>query len=300
MLKLWLAYLMVVVLMVPTVAANAQVDETGWRTSVYYTAVESFHHDSKSPVKGCLDFDCTGRGKIGKYPKSFIRAVKSEGTGRITSGNHAGMYLNWSYDVGYWLDSAPRDSYGNALIPFVSSASDTLPRGTEFRIVDCGYQEDGTRPAQSTCDAFKAADWEIRDEFTPGFGGDKHIDLYIGEEDMANFTRKSPKYVDLSNVEISLLSNQAQRTSSREKTTTDKATSTPAEYSPAEKESQLPQVAHEPSPTAAEGVPPTSDESASPTPKEPSPASEEPLSTTGDSPSATDQPPSPPADSVAS
>src|SRR3954452_14806433 len=121
MMKLLAAFLIVVAVMASAVAANAQVDESGWRTSVYYTAVESFHHDSKSTVKGCLDFDCTRRGKIGNYPTSFIRAVKSEGTGRITSGPHAGMYLNWSFDVGYWLDSAPRDSYGNALIPFVSS-----------------------------------------------------------------------------------------------------------------------------------------------------------------------------------
>ena len=30
--------------------------------------------------------------------------------------------------------------------------------------------------------------WEITDEFTPGLGGDRHIDLYPGEETGPQFT----------------------------------------------------------------------------------------------------------------
>jgi hypothetical protein len=84
--------------------------------------------------------DCNSQGVIGSYPADFVKFVKDEGTGRITSGGHAGKYLNWSYDVGYWLDFAPRDAYGNSLVPYVSTAADTdvLRAGDQFTLVDCG------------------------------------------------------------------------------------------------------------------------------------------------------------------
>ncbi len=86
---------------------------------VYYTAVESFHTDAPISVSGCLIRDCAfGNKFIGSYPASFVKATKTEGTGRITSGVNAGKYLNWSIDVGYWLDIIPSDGYGTALVPF--------------------------------------------------------------------------------------------------------------------------------------------------------------------------------------
>jgi hypothetical protein len=182
------------------------VNDHGWRASVYYTVVESYHPRTHlKKVTGCLNLECTRRGTIGTYPTRFVRKVKQEGTGRITSDEHAGKYLNWTYDPNgsyYWLDTAPRDSYGNALVPFETSASDTLPRGTRFVVVNCGHQEDGSKPAARVCDDFKRTRWEVQDEFTPGLGGDKHVDLYIGEEDMRNFENRSPKWVDLSDVVI--------------------------------------------------------------------------------------------------
>ena len=33
-----------------------------------------------------------------------------------------------------------------------------------------------------------AANWTITDEFTPGLGGSRHVDLYIGEETGPGFT----------------------------------------------------------------------------------------------------------------
>ncbi|HEX6869887.1 MAG TPA: hypothetical protein VF163_02210, partial [Micromonosporaceae bacterium] len=90
-----------------------------WQVTVYYTAVESYHTDAAVDVTGCLVLECAnGNQSLGRYPQSFVQAVKDEGTGRITSGPQAGRYLNWSYDTGYWLDDAPRDSAGRELIPF--------------------------------------------------------------------------------------------------------------------------------------------------------------------------------------
>ena len=169
---------------------------------MYYTAVESFHTDAAIAVSGCLDLGCSSKGAIGSYPQSFVTAVQDEGTGRITSGTHAGMYLNWSYDVGYWLDSAARDSYGGALLPWVSAAADpgVLPRGTAFKVLNCGKGVD-----TSVCSLFKAANWKVVDEFTPGLGGAAHEDVHIGEEDQPDFTNTSAKYTTAVGATIEVL-----------------------------------------------------------------------------------------------
>ena len=73
-----------------------------WRLTTYYTAVEQYHHGQPVEVTGCSSQDCDhGHDDLGSYPDDFVSAVKDEGTGRITSGPHAGRYMNWSYDVGY-------------------------------------------------------------------------------------------------------------------------------------------------------------------------------------------------------
>jgi hypothetical protein len=159
----------------------------GWEITVYYTAVQEFHHGVPERVTGCPRLNCThGRDDLGTYPADFVAAVESEGTGRTA----AGTYLNWSYDTGYWLDSAPRDTDGNPLEPYVSAAADpnVLPHGTLFRIEDCGRQDDGSAPPQQVCAMLGAAGWRIDDEFTPGLGGRKHIDAYIGPETGPDFT----------------------------------------------------------------------------------------------------------------
>jgi hypothetical protein len=163
----------------------------GWTLTVYYTAVEEYHDELPVAVTGCPELDCVdGDTALGSYPADFVAAVEAEGTGRITSGSHAGDYLNWSYDVGFWLDRAPRDSHGDGLEPFVTAAADAevLAAGSRLAIDDCGELEEGGAPADDLCRQLRAADWVVADEFTPGLGGARHVDLYVGEETGPAFT----------------------------------------------------------------------------------------------------------------
>ena len=187
-----------------TPATGGAVSSESYLITVYYTAVESFHTDAAQNVSGCLIRDCAfGNSLIGSYPASFIKATKTEGTGRITSGTNAGKYLNWSSDVGYWLDTIPSDGYGGALVPFRTAAADAiaLPKGTQFRLVGPLKLEDGSALDAGSAGRFLAATWLINDQFTPGLGGALHLDVYIGEEDRVNFTN-SAMYTTLANVKI--------------------------------------------------------------------------------------------------
>ena len=187
--------------------ATGSVSAEAYTITVYYTAVESFHTDAAQNVSGCMIRDCSfGNSLIGSYPSSFIKATKTEGTGRITSGANAGKYLNWSVDVGYWLDTIPSDGYGGALVPFRTAAADAiaLPKGTQFRLVGPLVQEDGSALDAGSASRFLAATWLINDQFTPGLGGALHLDVYIGEEDRVNFTN-SAMYTTLANVKIARL-----------------------------------------------------------------------------------------------
>lgn len=160
---------------------------TGWLITVYYTAVERFHAGARTTVTGCPRLECTrGSTDLGDYPRSFVQAVRDEGTGRTA----AGRYLNWSYDTGFWLDDAPRDTAGRVLRPFESAAADptVLAAGTRFVIVACGRDDDGGAIAAPVCDRLRASRWTVADEFTPGLGGPRHLDVYLGEETSADFT----------------------------------------------------------------------------------------------------------------
>ncbi|GAA1646417.1 hypothetical protein [Actinoplanes couchii] len=175
---------------------------TDWEITVYYTAVEEYHDEAAVPVTGCLVLDCShGDDDLGSYPEGFVRAVKDEGTGLTT----AGRYLNWSYDVGYWLDDVARASDGGTLRPFVTAAADTgvLAPGTDFRIADCGRQDDGSVPPENVCARLREAAWHIGDEFTPGLGGSRHIDAYIGPETGPGFT-DSEWYLTLTGATLTL------------------------------------------------------------------------------------------------
>jgi hypothetical protein len=180
----------------------------GWEITVYYTAVEQHHDGPLRQVRGCLQLECEGGDDdLGSYPGDFVDAVEGEGTGRITGGPHAGEYLNWSYDVGFWLDTAPRDSYGDVLEPFSSAAADgdVLARGTRFRVAECGRTDDGSEPPGETCERLRDAPWAIVDEFTPGLGGDHHVDLYVGEETGPDFT-EGDLYITLVDADLSVTS----------------------------------------------------------------------------------------------
>ncbi|MCO8276830.1 hypothetical protein M1L60_40245 [Actinoplanes sp. TRM 88003] len=174
----------------------------GWEVTVYYTAVEKFHDGDPRAVTGCLKLDCSnGDDDLGTYPEDFVQAVEDEGTGRTASGR----YLNWSYDIGFWLDSQPRSADGRALVPFVSAAADpgVLPYGTRFTISACGRQDDGSALPGTTCAALRRASWLITDEFTPGLGGSRHLDAYIGPETGPDFT-DSDWYVTLHGARLTI------------------------------------------------------------------------------------------------
>jgi hypothetical protein len=189
-------------------SGSATTVSSDWAITVYYTAVESYHTASPQAVYGCLTLNCSrGSSYLGTFPSDFVQAVKSEGTGRITSSPNAGMYLNWSINTGYWLDTAPRDDRGYALIPFVSGAADSsVPFDIPFKILDCGV-DDTTGSASdidpSVCNQIKASSWIVRDRFSEGSVG-KHVDLYIGEEDQFNFYNKSPKVISTKNATVSM------------------------------------------------------------------------------------------------
>lgn len=190
----------------PTPSTSPTPSTTSWRLITYYTAVEAFHGGSSAQVRGCLDSECRSYGTIGNYPKDFVSAVKTQGTGRITSGIFAGRYLNFSYGSGYWLDTAPRDAYGNELVAFASVAAEpaTLARGTRFQITDCGIDNSGRGTIDpSVCTRLKQADWTVSDRLTLDFGS-AHLELYIGEEDQVNFVKKSPKAISVKKAAISV------------------------------------------------------------------------------------------------
>jgi len=166
----------------------------GWTVTVYYTAVAAFHDGAPQRVSGCPRLDCApgdpdAGSDLGSYPADFVTAVRDEGTGRTTDGR----YLNWSVDVGFWLDTAPRDSGGGELRPWESAAADDLDAGTRFTIVHCGRNAD---VPDAVCTKLRDARWTVRDEFTPGLGGSRHVDVYIGEETGPHFT-DSDWYVTL-------------------------------------------------------------------------------------------------------
>lgn len=171
-------------------------DSTTWTITVYYTAVETYHSGPMVPVVGCPTLDCVhGDTALGTYRRDFVEAVRTEGAGRTADGR----YLNWSHDVGFWLDDAPRDAHGQPLRPFESAAADpeVLPAGARFAITDCGRDEDGSSIDPAVCARLRQAQWTVTDQFTPGLGGPRHIDVYIGEETGPRFT-DSPWYCTLS------------------------------------------------------------------------------------------------------
>ncbi|MER7003591.1 hypothetical protein ABT297_11185 [Dactylosporangium sp. NPDC000555] len=182
-------------------ASGPPVRLEGWEVTVYYTAVETLHTGQATTVTGCPSIDCDkdrDRQRLGSFPASFVKAVKDEGTGRTADGR----YLNWSYDTGYWMDTAPRDTAGRPLRPWSSAAADgaALGAGTQFTILHCGTAE----VAAEVCAKLKTPTWTIVDEFTPGLGGERHVDVYIGEETGPDFTG-SDLYTTLENATLSAI-----------------------------------------------------------------------------------------------
>ncbi|POM22352.1 hypothetical protein BTM25_57640 [Actinomadura rubteroloni] len=156
-----------------------------WKITTYYTAVESVHHGRPKAVKGCPELHCShGRTPLGSYPEDFLAVVQMEGAGRLTSGANKGRYLNWSHSVGWWLDDSTRDSRARPLVPWKTAAADrsVLARGQRFLITDCGRDDAGRAVPADVCAAFRRATFTVTDLFRPGYGGQHHADVYVGEE----------------------------------------------------------------------------------------------------------------------
>ncbi|GAA2612107.1 hypothetical protein GCM10010399_48750 [Dactylosporangium fulvum] len=181
--------------------SGSPVELTGWEVTVYYTAVAAFHSGATVRVTGCPTIDCeqgVDQQDLGTFPASFVDVVKNEGTGKTADGR----YLNWSHDTGYWMDTAPRDADGRPLRPWVSAAadSDVLRAGSRFTVLRCGTAE----VTAEVCARLKEPTWTIVDQFTPGLGGSKHVDLYIGEETGPGFT-DSDLYTTLEGATLSVV-----------------------------------------------------------------------------------------------
>lgn len=173
----------------------------GWRLTVYFTPVARFYSGAPQTVTGCSSMQCTNRNvTLGTFPSDFVKTVQEEGTGKIADN----QYLNWSIDVGYWLDRLPRDAQGNALMPYRSAAADTsVPFGTTFKIQACGADtSSGTPTAASVCSVYQWPAWVVTDRFTAGTVG-QHVDLYIGEQTSANFSA-SANIIDASGASMVL------------------------------------------------------------------------------------------------
>jgi hypothetical protein len=189
----------------PSADATVPADRAdGWLLTVYLTPVEKYHSGPPKQVRGCTSNDCpvAGNEDLGTYPADFVQAVIDHGTGHLTSGPFAGGYLNWTGSVGFWLDDAPRDARGMPLEAYVSAAADpSVPFDTPFRITDCGVDDGNGGPIDATvCDSLMQAHWIVRDRFEVGAVG-KHLDLYIGEEDHANFS-DDPRYVTAAGAKV--------------------------------------------------------------------------------------------------
>ena len=169
----------------------------GWEISTYFTAVEEYYDGPVVDLRGCPTIDCAdGNTLLGHFPRDFLESVKAEGSGRLSSSGRPVEYLNWSIDVGYWLDSAPRDARGSILEPYVTAAADpAIEYVASFRISECGTDATTGKPlGAELCDLVRHGDWVVRDRFTAGSVG-KHLDLYVGEQDRKDFLSSSPKAI---------------------------------------------------------------------------------------------------------
>ena len=176
---------------------------SGWELTVYYTPVESYHGAAPTEVYGCPTSNCDSSlatQDLGSFPSDFLAKVKQEGAGEITDGQDASTpYLNWTYDGGgyYWLDTAPRDASGSALVPWqTSSAASTYPFGTSWNVTNCGTNSDGTPVDQTMCQEVLGSTWTVSDRFEAGISTNRHADLYVGLEDRANYENTAPQYFD--------------------------------------------------------------------------------------------------------
>lgn len=170
--------------------------------TVYYSPVESYYaRDNLTYIKAWPDYSVTGA-KVteGPYPAAFVRHTKNEGTGKITSGQHRGKFLNYSFEglgpnedqAGFWIDTCPRDAYGGCLKAGVTAAVSTnlaknfgMKRGVPVQLADCGSEAGNAEG----CAYYKGGSWVVNDQFTTGIASDRQLDLYYGLQDRPGFKK---------------------------------------------------------------------------------------------------------------
>ena len=115
----------------------------GWRLTVYYTPVESYHGGSRDPISGCQGAD------LGSHSHELLTTIKTEGFGRLATPVEGRSHLGWDFDRRCWfLAAAPVGANDRPLRPWVSTAAHpNIAIGTRVSVRKCGGQLD-----RSLCD----------------------------------------------------------------------------------------------------------------------------------------------------
>lgn len=185
--------------MAPVTAASASPagrTTGGWHLTVYYTPVESYHGPPRKSIA-----DCTGR-TLGEHSVDFLEHVQTEGFGRVVAPIQRNGYLGWDFDRHCWfMAAAPVGANDRPLRAWVSTAGpSTFAAGTRVRVVGCG-----TDVEADVCARVERAAWTVDDHCSNGCTDPRHLDLYVGEEDQADFEDKSPDYFDTHGAVVALL-----------------------------------------------------------------------------------------------
>jgi hypothetical protein len=176
-------------------------EASGVTVTVYYSPSEGDYSGTPKTIKGWINrlqntVDVYGsKVNLGTFPTDFLETVKEEGNGRLSSPRSGYGWLNYSHEgmpypgYGFWLDSAPRGSWGQPLVTMQTAAASNALRnlgfrkGVKFRIVNCG-----TGATVEACRFYQEpAAWVVADEFTSGLvsASNKQVDLYAGPRDRA-------------------------------------------------------------------------------------------------------------------
>jgi len=126
----------------------------GWYVTGYFTPLESDYNGKLVKIKA--------EGTTLKAKKDFVKAVKIEGWGKLTSGK----YLGW-YDKKFHLSDNPLDSVGNPLVVgMIATDSSIISLNSQVTIP--------TLPNPWNETIFTATD------VGPSIN-DNHVDVYTGE-----------------------------------------------------------------------------------------------------------------------